>query len=371
MQLDWFPGRSVLSDKLLRDSLPADYENEVRAELGEQALPAFRHALECFQGQLRASGEPAICHTADVAIRAADLALPPSYIITALLHDSVEDTSDNPAEMVEGLADIGKKFGDTIRADVRLLTNRYNLIVRHAMKSLAARSVRLSLSEESLSRVAAEIRVLRRVQPPETQEELSHEYTRLARVMPSMDISKALEISRFNRKYNLDTEISLQLYGLFIDDMVDDFKQRNSKNGPGFYDAVLVVKFMDAIDNLRTSAATERLKLEKILQKSQMILDKSFHLHEYLYQNNLQNRLFPLAYEMLKYTMVEQMIERKQALQNLADTRFSPLSEFMVSQISSLETKYKIERPPPERLREIRAEIRSLHGVTTPSNNNA
>lgn len=367
MQLDRFPGQSVLSDLLLRNAPASEHEPEVEVELGEAALPAFRYARSCFEGLLRESGEPAICHTGDVAIRASDLAMPSDYVITALLHDCVEDTTDTPTGIVRGLLEIERRFGEQVRADVRLLTNRYAIIVRHAIKSLASRSVRLALTDEALSKIASEIRVLRRTEPPSIQDYLSHEYTRLAEVLPNLDLTCAQDMARVNKKYNVQTEVLLHVYGLFIDDMVDDFKERRSANGPGCYDRVLVVKFMDAIDNLRTSAATDKLKLERILRKTQMILDKSFHLHEYLHVNDLSNRLFPLAYEMCKYTMVEQMMERKRALQNLADTRFSPLSEFMVEQISRLETKYKIEKAPPERLREIRDEIRQLNGVPVES----
>lgn len=365
MQLDRFPGQSSLSDLLLRSAPPSEHEDEVVAELGENALAAFRYARAAFEGLQRETGEPAICHTGDVAIRVADLALPSHYVITALLHDCVEDTSDSPSSVVRGLSEIERRFGLPVRDDVRLLTNRYSIIVRHALRSLSSRSVRLGLTEESLAKVSSEIRVLRRTLPPSIQEALSHEYHRLAEILPSLDLTAAQEMARVNRKYNLQNEIVLHVYGLFIDDMVDDFKERNStEDDRGFYDVVLVVKFMDAIDNLRTSAATEKLKLEKILRKTQMILDKSFHLHEYLYLNGLMDNLFHLTYEMLKYTMVEQMIERKRALQNLADTRFSPLSEFMVDQISRLESKYKIELEPPARLREIRQEIRSLAAAT-------
>jgi len=334
------------------------------AELGESALPAFRYALACFEGLLRESGEPAMCHTGDVAIRVADLALPSPFVITALLHDCVEDTCDTPTGVIRGLVEIGRRFGDTVRADVRLLTNRYSIIVRHALRSLATRGVRLGLTDESLAKIAAEIRVLRRTQPPAIQAALAHEYTRLAEVLPTLDLTAAQEMVRVNRRYNLQSEIILHVYGLFIDDMVDDFKHRDSEIGRG-YDTVLVVKFMDAIDNLRTSAATDKLKLEKILRKAEMLLDKSYHLHEFLRSVGVDNRLFPLAYEMLKYTTVEQMFERKSAIQNLADTRFSPLSEFIVDQISRLESKYKIDVSPLDRLRDIRCEIRMLHGVCT------
>lgn len=362
MQLDRFPGRSVLSDRLLRAcGKPPDYADDVARELGAEAVPAFAYAQGLFEGLQRSSGEPAICHTADVAIRAADLGLPARYLVTALLHDCVEDTSNNPEAYTHGLDEIERRFGRELRDNVRLLTNRYSIIVTQAIRSLGARSVPLRMDADSLMRVAAEVRVQRRALPPRVQDLLGHEYNRLAETLTQLDLSEGLAIHQVNRKYNVATEIGLHVYGLFIDDMVDDFKDRETDASPGCYDVVMVVKYMDAVDNLRTSAATEKMKLEKILRKTQMILDKSFHLHEYLHDSGLDDRTFALAYEFLKYTLVEQMLERKRALQNLADTRFSPLSDFMVEQITALEAKYKIEHNPPERLAQIRQELRSLN----------
>ncbi|MBM3463925.1 MAG: HD domain-containing protein, partial [Armatimonadetes bacterium] len=212
MQLDRFPGQSSLSDMLLRNARPSEYEEDVVRELGEAALPAFRYASSCFEGLLRESGEPAICHTGDVAIRTADLALPSQYVITALLHDCVEDTTDSPTGVVRGLIEIERRFGKHTREDVRLLTNRYSIIVRHAMRSLSSRSVKITLSEESLAKISSEIRVLRRTQPPNVQEMLSHEYTRLAEMLPGIDLSDAQNIARVNRKHNLQSEIVMQVY---------------------------------------------------------------------------------------------------------------------------------------------------------------
>lgn len=366
MQLDRFPGRSVLSDKLLRTlGTPSDYAEDVAAELGADAVSAFLYALNLFEGLQRSSGEPAICHTADVAIRAADLGLPSRYLVTALLHDCVEDTSSSPEAYVTGLSEIERRFGTELRDNVRLLTNRYSIIVNQAIRSLGSRSISLRMNTESLTRVAAEVRVLRRVLPARVQDLLGHEYNRLAETLTDLDLSEGLAIHQVNRRYNVTTEIGLHVYSLFIDDMVDDFKHRESADRPGCYDVVMVVKYMDAVDNLRTSAATEKMKLEKILRKTQMILDKSFHLHEYLHTSDIDDRIFSLAYEYLKYTMVEQMLERKRALQNLADTRFSPLSDFMVEQITALEAKYKIEYNPPERLAQIRHDLRALTATPT------
>ena len=357
-QPDWFQGQSVLSDKLLQVGCRlSEVEEYVETELGADCLEAFRYAFDCMYRVQRSSGEAAICHTADVAVRAKDLGLPGIYIKLALLHDCVEDTSKSPEACVRNLQEIDRVFGHELGANVRLLTNRYALIVDRAVKSLDRGETTLEMTPESVAHVVSEVQRLRRTLRADVQKALEHEYDRLTESLPTMDLAEGLRIFRINRNYKLSTEIALYVYGLFVNDMVDDFKKRN----PGrVYDVPLVVKFLDANDNLRTSAATERMKLEKVLRKTQTILDRSFHLHGYLHELGVEDRVFAVTYEYLKYSLVEQMIERRAALRNLGDTRFTPLSTFIVDQITSLENKYKIELDPPTHIASLREELRSL-----------
>jgi len=68
---------------------------------------AYRVANEAHKNQLRASGEPYIFHSIEVATILASLGLDPVTCAAALLHDVVEDTSQN-------IPGIRKEFGDDI-----------------------------------------------------------------------------------------------------------------------------------------------------------------------------------------------------------------------------------------------------------------
>ena len=70
----------------------------------EQAI-AF--AKKAHEGQVRSSGEPYYTHPVEVAIILADLNLDTATILTAILHDTVEDTSTT-------LDDLGKLFGHDV-----------------------------------------------------------------------------------------------------------------------------------------------------------------------------------------------------------------------------------------------------------------
>ena len=78
---------------------------------------AFSFAEKAHRGQVRASGEPYFTHPIEVAHILADMHLDPATIITALLHDVVEDTdvtlehiqqqfTDEIANLVDGVTKI-------------------------------------------------------------------------------------------------------------------------------------------------------------------------------------------------------------------------------------------------------------------------
>eukprot|EP01082_Thalassiosira_pseudonana_P014704 g13175.t1 g13175 contig8:82751-85278(-) len=68
---------------------------------------AYQYAKSAHEGQCRKSGEPYITHPLGVAHIIADLKLDLSSLLTALLHDTVEDTSVT-------LEDISARFGEEI-----------------------------------------------------------------------------------------------------------------------------------------------------------------------------------------------------------------------------------------------------------------
>ena len=85
-------------------SLVNSYEETKLTKLLPQACKIAKKAHE---GQFRASGETYYSHPVEVAIMLAEMKLDPTTIITAVLHDTVEDTTLT-------LQDIEKKFGEEI-----------------------------------------------------------------------------------------------------------------------------------------------------------------------------------------------------------------------------------------------------------------
>src|SRR6056300_1933956 len=74
---------------------------------GDKLKRAFIFGMEAHDGQTRASGEPYYIHPIAVANILADMHLDTDTIITALLHDTVEDCDVT-------LQDISAQFGDEV-----------------------------------------------------------------------------------------------------------------------------------------------------------------------------------------------------------------------------------------------------------------
>jgi len=95
----------------LLNSLPKTYTPADR-ELIERA---YRVAENAHEGQKRATGEPYISHCLSVASILAEMRVPPEVVAAGLLHDTVEDTA------IE-LANIQRDFGDEIAVLVNGVT---------------------------------------------------------------------------------------------------------------------------------------------------------------------------------------------------------------------------------------------------------
>ena len=100
----------------LMDNLPEIYNLVER----ETIVRAYHFAEAAHADQKRASGEPYITHCVAVAAILAEMRVPPSVIIAALLHDTVEDTPVT-------LDDIRNEFGDDIAKLVDGVTKLTNL----------------------------------------------------------------------------------------------------------------------------------------------------------------------------------------------------------------------------------------------------
>ncbi len=83
----------------------------------ERISEAYHYAYDLHDGQLRQSGEPYIVHPVAVAEIAASLGLDTDSIITALLHDTVEDCGDKTS-----IGEITVRFGSAVAELVDGLT---------------------------------------------------------------------------------------------------------------------------------------------------------------------------------------------------------------------------------------------------------
>lgn len=78
---------------------------------------AIEFAKTMHEGQTRASGEPYYTHPVEVANILADMKMDPATIITAILHDTLEDT---PATMKELSSKFGKEVADLVNGVSKL-----------------------------------------------------------------------------------------------------------------------------------------------------------------------------------------------------------------------------------------------------------
>jgi guanosine-3',5'-bis(diphosphate) 3'-pyrophosphohydrolase len=102
---------------LLREIIPGwSFHEGANARLDEELLVrAYRFSEEAHRGQTRNSGEPYVIHCIEVAKILADLQLDSTTVASGLIHDVVEDTA------IE-LADVEREFGKEIAAIVDGLT---------------------------------------------------------------------------------------------------------------------------------------------------------------------------------------------------------------------------------------------------------
>ncbi|MAF68646.1 MAG: bifunctional (p)ppGpp synthetase/guanosine-3',5'-bis(diphosphate) 3'-pyrophosphohydrolase [Micavibrio sp.] len=110
------PECQVLADKVLAYNPSADVS---------QIEKAYEFAKKMHEGQMRSSGEPYYTHPMQVAEILADMRMDPSTVITAILHDTVEDTeatlegverefSKEVAQLVNGVSKLTRIESQTV-----------------------------------------------------------------------------------------------------------------------------------------------------------------------------------------------------------------------------------------------------------------
>ena len=146
-------------------------------DVDENALNrAYVYAMKMHGSQKRASGDPYFSHPIEVAAILTDMKLDAASIITALLHDTVEDTDAT-------LDDIGCLFGDEIKKLVDGVTKLNRIELQNAQSKQAEnfRKLILAISEDirvllvKLADRLHNMRTLHYINKPEKQRRISME----------------------------------------------------------------------------------------------------------------------------------------------------------------------------------------------------
>src|SRR6202012_3407599 len=142
------PPKRPSAAKMMRQYELVDRVRSYNPDADEDLLNrAYVYAMKAHGAQKRASGAPYFTHPLEVAAILTDLKLDDATIAAALLHDTIEDTEANRAE-------IHKDFGPEIGGLVDVLTKlkKLDLVTREAKQAENLRKLLLA--------IAADVRVL-------------------------------------------------------------------------------------------------------------------------------------------------------------------------------------------------------------------
>src|SRR5262244_396854 len=104
---------------------------------------AYVYAMRAHGNQKRASGAPYFSHPLEVAAILTDLKLDDATIVTALLHDTIEDTEATRAEIDQLF---GKDIGHLVEGLTKL--KRLDLVSREAKQAENLRKLLLAIAED-------------------------------------------------------------------------------------------------------------------------------------------------------------------------------------------------------------------------------
>lgn len=336
-------------------------DQDVTDALGADVVPVFRFAQDRMAGRVRkTTREPAFCHSADIALRAADLGYDAGVIAVGLLHDVVEDSTRGLRQPLELIAEIGSRFGEQVATDVRLVTNRYAMLLDTVCLRLGPDA---PVHQSSLPKVREAVGDLYWSLEPDLRQSYEHEFHRLLFFFDGMDLSDGARHARLDHGYSLKKELGLHAYRPFVEQLADDALDRAWP----IYERALVAKGLDLVDNLRTTEIAAFDAIERMLAKAEAFLDKTFFLHDEIRRRGLGDATFVVFYDYVKHHLVEQLAERRRALSYLSDSRFAYLASFLMESIGRVQTKYQLGTDLVGDLRRLRAELRRLNGLVDPA----
>ncbi|MEO1273298.1 MAG: HD domain-containing protein [Myxococcota bacterium] len=363
--LDRFHGDDALvrlSARLMEwDEAPVTDE-EIAEALGEGVIEAFRYTQKKLAGRVRkVTGEPSLCHSADVAIRAVSLGYSEDIAKACLLHDVAEDTASSFAQLPEAFGEIAERFSTVLAQDVALLTNRHQLLFQ-----ATATKVRPTIepTRRGVDAFRAALDVVYHESSPKLCRIFNREFVEVSTFLESdIDLTEAANQHRRNRKFSFAKFIERKLYGLYIRDM-----SRNAvtRVGVGMLPTPLIVKSVDITDNVRTSEISNRSTLNRLLRKAETIIDviQSAFLDQVPVDAATRSTIAPL-HRTVQIRFVDQIKLRRRALaNNFSETRFASLIRFLVDEGNRLTGKYRIPVNRIEVVEELEAEVRRINSLT-------
>ncbi len=167
---------------------------------------AYVYAMKMHGSQKRASGDPYFSHPLEVAGILTDLKLDPATIVTALLHDTIEDTDATYEEIRELFSEEVAQLVDGVTKLTRLeLSNEEAKQAENFRKLILAMSKDVRVLLVKLADRLHNMRTLEHIKKPETRRRIAQEtmdiYAPLAGRMGMQSFRDALEDLAFAELY--------------------------------------------------------------------------------------------------------------------------------------------------------------------------
>jgi hypothetical protein len=320
-------------------------EKEVEHFLGESMWKIYEYVHNSTIGQQRKCGNSAISHMFEVAVRAHDLGFSYVYSVTGLLHDSLETKCKQLKDIRGHIEEIGgvierDEIRDEVLRDVVKITNPYSLLIECIERRTSGTPA--TGYTQDLLRVTLD--TIRDNAGEGISTEFKEQFNILYRVIRELDISEVNDKITKNPNYSVAEELKARTYGLYIADIFADARERY-KGSEERYDVVVIVKGMDNIDNLRTMGLDKPV-MEKTLGKTETFLRYAEEFKNFLSARGEENKGFLTVYDALKDQLIEQLLERKNVLGGLSDTRYIPIREYVEAKIKEYSEKYQIDVKP-------------------------
>ena len=287
--------------------------------LGPAQLPWFRLVERKVGGRVRRTGEPVLAHPVDVALRALSLGFGDAILSCALLHDHVEDCSQDLRVGAE-LLDLVERGGrDRLAHDLHRLTNIYGIIL--------SSSLALPEGASGVAGIVDAVRAMQAALPWNISQRFGLEFHQLCEyLLPEIS-------SRVSPGLGLDGLLRMvrdEAYQVYIGDLADHVSRSGRPT-------VLVVKYLDLVDNLRTSSLANKESVRRILHKAERVLDQTYWLV------NRPPSYLPLLYDYAKCHLIQILEQHRAAIRQLPDTRYVVMDRFYLEETNRMRSKYKVD----------------------------